>query len=174
MELPWLYCCCFFVNNGSLTLDWRPPTTGHQWIPLAKASSAELWCFLWSAPKQTAEQTIETWFEQPSRTLWRHRNDVYSVAEKRVQIGNFNEYLHLRYHIIFPTDNQWIFNPWCADIRLPSCCLIMINRNSFVRFRYSTMIYYMGVLDLQLTVLVVFGAAVLPLASCMLFHFLEI
>ena len=25
-------------------------TTGHRWIPLTKASDAELWCFLWSAP----------------------------------------------------------------------------------------------------------------------------
>ena len=24
--------------------------TDHQWIPLTKASNAELWCFLWSAP----------------------------------------------------------------------------------------------------------------------------
>ena len=24
--------------------------TGHRWIPLTKASHAELWCFLWSAP----------------------------------------------------------------------------------------------------------------------------
>ena len=32
----------------------------HWWIPLTKASCVELWCFLWSAPKQTAEQTIET------------------------------------------------------------------------------------------------------------------
>ena len=30
------------------------------WIPLTKASDAELWCFLWSAPEQTVEQTIET------------------------------------------------------------------------------------------------------------------
>ena len=29
-------------------------------IPLKKASDAELWCFLWSAPEQTVEQTIET------------------------------------------------------------------------------------------------------------------
>ena len=33
--------------------------TGHRWIPLTKASDAELWCFLWSAPEQTVEQTIE-------------------------------------------------------------------------------------------------------------------
>ena len=32
--------------------------TGHcdRWIPLTKASDAELWCFLWSAPKQTVGQ----------------------------------------------------------------------------------------------------------------------
>ena len=34
-------------------------STGHQWIPLAKASDAELWCFLWSVPEQTIEKTIE-------------------------------------------------------------------------------------------------------------------
>ena len=28
---------------------------GHGWIPLTKASDAELWCFLWSAPEQTVE-----------------------------------------------------------------------------------------------------------------------
>ena len=33
---------------------------GHRWIPLKKASDAELWCFLWSAPEQRVEQTIET------------------------------------------------------------------------------------------------------------------
>ena len=34
--------------------------TGHQWIPLTKANGSELWCFLWSAPEQTVEQTVET------------------------------------------------------------------------------------------------------------------
>ena len=33
---------------------------GHPWIPLTKAIGAELWCFLWSAPEQTAEQAIAT------------------------------------------------------------------------------------------------------------------
>ena len=28
-------------------------------IPLTKASDTKLWCFLWSAPEQTVEQTIE-------------------------------------------------------------------------------------------------------------------
>ena len=33
---------------------------GHRCISLIKASDADLWCFLWPAPEQTAEQTIET------------------------------------------------------------------------------------------------------------------
>ena len=35
-------------------------SSGHRWIPLTDASDEELWCVLWSAPEQTAEQTIET------------------------------------------------------------------------------------------------------------------
>ena len=29
--------------------------TGHRWIPHTKASHAELWCFLWSAPEYTVD-----------------------------------------------------------------------------------------------------------------------
>ena len=46
----------FFRVTGPV---WEE-TTGNRWIPLTKASDAELWCFLWSAPEQTIEQTIET------------------------------------------------------------------------------------------------------------------
>ena len=50
-------------SNGNIFrvsgLLWRE-STGHRWIPLTKASNAELWCFLWSAPEKMAEQTIET------------------------------------------------------------------------------------------------------------------
>ena len=35
-------------------------STGHRLIPLTKVSDADRWCFLWSAPEQTVEQTIET------------------------------------------------------------------------------------------------------------------
>ena len=50
--------CMMMSSNGSIFrvtgLLWGE-FTGHRWIPLTKASDAELWCFLWS----TAEQTIE-------------------------------------------------------------------------------------------------------------------
>ena len=34
--------------------------TGHRWIPHTNASYAGLWCFLWSAPEPTLEETMET------------------------------------------------------------------------------------------------------------------
>ena len=48
------------ASNGNIfrvTGPLRGETTGHRWIPLTKASDAELW---WSAPEHTVEQTIET------------------------------------------------------------------------------------------------------------------
>ena len=50
-------------SNGNIfrvtgLLCWE--FTGHRWIPRTKASDAELWCFHWSAPKQTVEQIMET------------------------------------------------------------------------------------------------------------------
>ena len=53
-------------------------STGHMWIPLAKASDAELWYFLWSALEQKFGQTMRRrWFEKPSRSLWRQCNVDY-------------------------------------------------------------------------------------------------
>ena len=46
----------------SVLLNWPVVKGMHRsrWIPLTKASDAELWCFLRSLPQQTVEQTIET------------------------------------------------------------------------------------------------------------------
>ena len=62
----------FFRVTGTLCGEF----TGHRWIPLTKASYTELWCFLWSAHEQTlSKQSKRRWFETPSCSLWRHRND---------------------------------------------------------------------------------------------------
>ena len=46
-----------------------------RWIPLTKASNAELWCFLLCAPDQLTEQTVKKqWFETPWGSLCRHCN----------------------------------------------------------------------------------------------------
>ena len=36
------------------------PDKADRWIPLTKASDADIWCLLWSAPDPTVKQTIET------------------------------------------------------------------------------------------------------------------
>ena len=47
-------------------------------IHSTKASDAELWCFLWSAPeKRLSKQSWGWWFETLSPPLWRHCNDSY-------------------------------------------------------------------------------------------------
>ena len=44
--------------------------TVHRWIPLIKASDADLWCLLWSAPEQTVSiQSRRWWFDTPWRPL---------------------------------------------------------------------------------------------------------
>ena len=47
----------------------------HQWIPPTKASNAELCWFLSSATEQT-EQPRQSLFDRPSRSLWRHCNEL--------------------------------------------------------------------------------------------------
>ena len=45
-------------SNGNIFRVTGPlwgESTRHRWIPLIKASDAELWCFLWSAPDQVED-----------------------------------------------------------------------------------------------------------------------
>ena len=57
---------CYIKNmmtssNGNITRVTgllRGKFIGRRWLPLAKTSDTELWCFLWSTPEQTVEQTI--------------------------------------------------------------------------------------------------------------------
>ena len=69
--------------------------TVNRWIPLTKASVAELWCFLSYAPEQTVEQTIEThviWDITPSRWLWYRCNEYHAVSHmSNTANGNFTE-----------------------------------------------------------------------------------
>ena len=49
--------------------------TGHWWIPLKKASDAELWyLFILCLNKRLSKQSRGWWFETLSRPLWRHCN----------------------------------------------------------------------------------------------------
>ena len=66
------------LSNGNILCVTGPlcgEFTCHRWIPLTKASDAELWCFIYSAPKQRlSKQSRRRWFGTPSHSLWRHCN----------------------------------------------------------------------------------------------------
>ena len=81
-----------FVRHWSLWGEF----TGDRWIPLTKTSDAELWCFLWSAPKQTVcKRSRRRWLETASRSLWRHCNDVFCEgAQLTIVSDHLNKLLH--------------------------------------------------------------------------------
>ena len=59
----WIWIWMITSSNGNIFRVTGPlcgEFTGQWWIPLTKASDAELWCFLWSVAEQSVEQTIET------------------------------------------------------------------------------------------------------------------
>ena len=55
--------------------------TGHQWIPLTKASDAGLWCFLWSAPEQNG------WVNNWDADDLRHHRADYDVTLMFTALG---------------------------------------------------------------------------------------
>ena len=62
MRIKGSYADMMASSNGNVVRVTGPlwgESTGHRWILLTKASDADLWCFLWSAPEQTVQQTIE-------------------------------------------------------------------------------------------------------------------
>ena len=68
-------------SNGNIfrvtCLSWRE-STGNRWIPLTKASDAELWCLFFDMRlnKRLKKQSRRRWFETPSRSLWCHYNVI--------------------------------------------------------------------------------------------------
>ena len=84
--MPGVFCCGFLniellisvsmmtSSNGNL-FRVTGPYCGHRWIPLTKASDAELWCFLWRPNKRLSKQSWVWWFETPSCSLWRQCNE---------------------------------------------------------------------------------------------------
>ena len=62
----WVWVKWLFMNPSSSGNIFRVigpllgESTCQRWIPLKKASDWEFWCFLWSTPEQTVEQTTET------------------------------------------------------------------------------------------------------------------
>ena len=93
--LKW-HCNMMTSSNGNLfrvTGLLYGIFTGHPWLPLTKASDAELWCFFYLSPnKRLDKQSRHRWFETPLSSLWRHSNEntfdavdiLYSTCHKSI------------------------------------------------------------------------------------------
>ena len=69
--------CMMTPSNGNIFRVTGPlcgEFMGHWWIPLTKASDAELWCFLRSAP------WINGWVNSREAGDWRHHRAHYDVS----------------------------------------------------------------------------------------------
>ena len=69
-------CCSHMMtsSNGTVSRVTGPlwgESTGHRWIPITKASDAELCCFLWSAPLLSFSGRIHCGFHTNSGIVWR-------------------------------------------------------------------------------------------------------
>ena len=70
--------------------------TGHQWIPCTKASDAELWCFLWSAP----ELWINSWVNNREAGDLRHHHAHHDIIVIKIrQNRNYMCIFHGIYYI---------------------------------------------------------------------------
>ena len=63
--------------------------TGHRWIPLTKASDAELWYFLWSAP-----EWINGWVNIREAGDWRPRRAHHNVIVMNMCNDYYNKIKH--------------------------------------------------------------------------------
>ena len=77
----------FFRVTGPLCGE----LTSHQWILLTKASDAELWCFLWSAP------WINGWVNNPEAGDWRCHRTHYDICV--MSSINFSTASFILFHI---------------------------------------------------------------------------
>ena len=63
LSWPWMKWRTTTSSNGNIFHVFGSlwgESTCHRSIPLTKASNAELWCFLCSAPEQAVEQPVDT------------------------------------------------------------------------------------------------------------------
>ena len=98
------FICMMMSSNGNISRVTGPlcaEFTGHRWIAPTKASDAELWCFLWSAP------WINGWVNNREAVdLRRHRAhyDII-VMENRASM----------YFIYGCPNSKWVAETWLYE-----------------------------------------------------------
>ena len=100
--------------------------TGHRWIPLTKASDAELWYLFDMSNNPLSKQSWGWWFGTPSHSLWRHCN-YYSLDQLSKCCYDMNQHWliwNIIYSLFTSTVFDFIFISWR---RLPISCYILQN-----------------------------------------------
>ena len=142
-------CLYYFIammsSNGNIFRVTGPlcgEFTGHRWIPLTKASGAELCFFLWFASELLwlSKQSSGWWFETPSPSLWRHRNGLNHCRLSIRSLGtNFNE-------ILIEIQN---FSRKCIWKCLQKCCVLNVIQQAyecyFIVYFVMTMLLYRAI-----------------------------
>ena len=89
--------------------------TGHRWIPLTKASDAELWCFYdLCLNKRLSKQSWGWWIETPPCSLWRHCN-VTGCAGHRWLCHVYVVYLEVYYIYALEFKTICVGDITCSD-----------------------------------------------------------
>ena len=96
------YACMLMSSNGNIfhiTGPLRGESTGHRWIPLTKASDAELWCFLlicaWS----------NSWAKNRDASDLRCHRNHYEVAVMWIFVVEVLSF------VLWVTGGQWPTKP---------------------------------------------------------------
>ena len=81
-----------------------------RWLPLTKASDAELWCFLFlRLNKRLSKQPWGWWFETPSHSLWRH---CKVIIRPNIPAGTFYSNEISKWQLLLPTERNIGFPLW--------------------------------------------------------------
>ena len=91
-------CIMMTSLNGNIfrvTDHWCGEFNFHRWVPRTKASDAELWCFLWSAPaKRLSEHSWGWWFKtlsRPSLKVYLTSSDLNNMVPGWMSPGNSHD-----------------------------------------------------------------------------------
>ena len=109
-------CCVLWwrhqMETFRVTDPLRGESTGHRWIPLTKASDAELWCFLLCTPEQTVGQTVylPVLCDATKMSMWRHY-DGFDLIPVILLIDSGSCHCHRGNHCTVP---EAMMQPWQA------------------------------------------------------------
>ena len=88
-------------------------SSGYRWIPLAKASDPELWCFLWCAHEQTAKEVVA------APVVWEIREKIqwqwygwWRLDDKDLRHLNYKYLLDLKFIVVIRMTESLIHLTW--------------------------------------------------------------